>query len=81
MKRNIIDDKVSSVLGVFSKNQKIFLFRNASAGKENFFKVDVSSDGFYFNSFSNKAEIIKKDGKREKIKKCRDFRISRLAIF
>jgi len=77
MKRNIIDDKVSSVLGVFSKNQKIFLFRNASAGKENFFKVDVSSDGFYFNSFSNKAEIIKKDGKREKIKKCRDFRISR----
>jgi len=73
-----ISNKISSSLGIFSEDQKIFLFYKHSDSKGNFFQVDSSPDGFCFNLYDNKAEILKRNKKREKIEACQDFRISRL---
>ena len=69
--------KTSNGLGIFSRNQKIFLFYRDPDSKKDFFRVDLSSDGLHFKSHNNQAEILKRNGKREKIGTCRNFRISK----
>ena len=70
--------KIFNGLGVFSEDQKIFLFYRDSDSKKNSFRVDLSSDGFRFESYNNQAKILKKNGKREKIGACQNFRVSKL---
>ena len=73
-----ISNKISCSLGIFSEGQKIFLFYRGSDNKRNFFQVDASPDGFCFDLYDNKAEILKENRKREKVEACQDFRVSRL---
>ena len=72
------NSKISDGLGIFSEDQKIFLFYRDSDSKKNFFRVDLSSDGFCFNFYKNEGEIRKRNGKKEKIEACQNFRVSKL---
>jgi len=65
-------------LGIFSEDQKIFLFYRDSDSEKNFFRVDSSSNGLCFESYNNQAQILKRNGKREKIGTCQNFRVSKL---
>ncbi len=68
----------SSNLGVAEKNGKIYLFQTRSEKKRDFFDVTVSTNGSTFRPSRLKPVIIGTRRQKEKVKKCRDFRIARI---
>lgn len=65
-------------LGVTSFNHRVLLFNcHLLEKKRNTFQIAVSKNGFDFVNFKKWGEIVKKQGKQEKVKDCQDFRISK----
>lgn len=88
------NNSVFKRLGVFSQDQKIFLFYQHPDDKKHFFRLDSSIDGFQFFLATDKAEILKSAQRyarkttrrqgptvREKITACQEFRISKLTHY
>ncbi|MFC1727317.1 hypothetical protein ACFL0Y_02220 [Patescibacteria group bacterium] len=72
MNKNIMPDS----LGVFSQKHYVYLFYHLDTDGQDFFRINFGSEGFYFETFSPRAQIFKPNGQLEKITDCRNFRIS-----
>ena len=66
-------------VGIANFNNRILLFYFPLSGeKQRTFQIAVSRDGFSFTNFKKWAEIVTSKGQQEEIKKCSDFRVSKV---
>src|SRR5688572_18984808 len=65
-------------LGVFSSEDKVYLYFNLWSHPEDPFNLGLSRNGLIFKSNGKTPEIVLGDGKKENTAYCRDFRITKL---
>ncbi len=77
MPKNQVVRNNFTALGVFSLNEKVYLFYSLRQKRNTFFQIDTSLDGFNFKKLAVSPEIIDR-GRKISTEKLQDFRISKV---
>ena len=68
----------NNYIGVFAHENNCYLYSYNKKGRDNYYFVDASKNGFKFDEARKNFFITRVDGAIEKIDKCFDFRVSHL---